>query len=924
MPDSTLTNKPLSFPPPPPLPPTPVLSPAVAPGPGFWPQAARLLVAASRDIDGADASAAPLSSWLVLVPTYTHIGTLRSALAQALGESFIPPQIRTLSSWLEQQLPEAGAALPATPSERLMALYAQLRETPWLKTLLTARRNTDLLPLAQTLLSLNDELSAALLPAALAQPDDVEDRWKAALAQLSPRAGAAAAEPALLSNEAHLVWSLWQGERDARDPGLARHLAMQRAAAAAEFPLLWCAPWEPDALEAAFLEAWSQRQPVQRVRVDWSADALPPLFAQSWPEILDDGLADAAGLQAPPGLALYPARGMEDEAQAAAQTIVDWIAAGKSQIALVPQDRVVARRLRALLERADIVVSDETGWKLSTTRAAAVIHAWLALVAGGGEIAPLLDFLKSPFLRHPALDEPAPRHALERALVKAGHASDWGAVADAVAALPDARALVEAIVREAQSYRGQKSVPDWVAATTAVFDALGCSAALVADKAGEQVLAMLAQLERDCEGLEQRFTLAEWRVLIDLQLEQTVFVAPREDRRVQMVPLNGTMLRAFDAAIVVGADAEHLPSRPAEALFFANAVRRELGLQTREDRQRQQLREFAALLVGCPEVVLSWQAVQDGEKVAASPWIQRLGLSLRRAGQADLPLHDPQRARSLLQASLPSRPQPAAPGLLPQTLSASGYNALVKCPYQFFASRMLGLRASDPLRELPEKRDYGDWLHAILKQYHDALRQTPLPFEQRNALMAGISDAVFDEILLWNPAALGWKARWLARRDGYVAWANAHEADGWQFALGEEEARMPLDYGDDRNPRQIQLYGKLDRIDADSSDGRLVLDYKTTGKDELKRRLAAGDDRQLPFYGLLLDPAPAGAGYVAIDDDRPELLPVEDLDAWRSGLRAQLAGNLSAIAAGAGLAANGSAGSCRYCEMNGLCRKGYW
>ncbi len=257
----------------------PVSARAIAPGPGFWPQLARVLLSAAgtgTDTDtDADTSARPLSEWLVIVPTFTHIGVLRSALARELGASFIPPQIRTLSSWLEQQLPEPGHAGPATPSERLMGLYAQLREIAWLKSLLAARRNTDLLPLAQTLLSLNDELSAALLPSALAQPDDVEDRWKAALAQLSPRAAA------LLSNESHLVWSLWQGERDARDPGLARYTAMQRAAASAEFPLLWCAPWEPDALETAFLDAWSQRQPVLRVRVDWSADALPRFAKQS-------------------------------------------------------------------------------------------------------------------------------------------------------------------------------------------------------------------------------------------------------------------------------------------------------------------------------------------------------------------------------------------------------------------------------------------------------------------------------------------------------------------------------------------------------------------------------------------------------------------------------------------------------------------
>ena len=885
---------------------------AIAPGPGFWPQLARVLLSAADPDSGTGAP--PLSQWLVMVPTFTHIGALRSALAAELGPSFIPPQIRTLSSWLEQQLPEPGGTGAASASERMMLLYAKLRDNALIKSLLAAHRNTHLLPLAQTLLSINDELNAALLPSALAQPDGVEDRWRAALAQLSPRAAE------LLSNEARLVWTLWQGERDARDPGLARHNAMQRAAAAAEFPLLWCAPWEPDALEAAFLDAWAQRQPVLRVRVDWSSDALPALLAQSWPEILDAGLAETAAPVLPQGLRLYPARSMEDEAKAAAQTIVDWVAAGKQRIALVPQDRVVARRLRALLERADIVVSDETGWKLSTTRAAAVIHAWMELVSASGEIAPLLDFLKSPFVRHPALDDSASRHALERALVRLGHSGSWASVAEAVASLPEVKALVDAIAREAQAYRTTRRVAGWVAATTKVFDALGCSTTLAADKAGEQLLGMLERLATECEALGEEFSLTEWRMLLDLELEQTVFVAPRDDRRVMMVPLNGTTLREFDAAIVVGADSEHLPSRPAEALFFANAVRRELGLPTREDKQRQQLREFASLLIGCPEVVLSWQQVQDGEEVAPSPWIQRLQLTLQQAGLGDLPRHVPVHAEALLHAALPAQPRPSAPQLIPDSLSASGYNALVNCPYQFFASRMLGLRAADPLRELPEKRDYGDWLHAILKQYHDALRDQPLPLAERKALMASISDAVFNQVLAHNPAALSWQARWQARRDAYVDWADQQEAEGWRYQHGEHPVQRPLGYGE----RSIELYGKLDRVDRDGNGEQRVLDYKTTAKDTLKKRLKEHDDHQLPFYGLLLGPAPVAAGYVAIDDETPALLPAKDLDAWRELLRVQLQDNLAAIADGAHLVANGSGDSCTYCDMNGLCRKGYW
>ncbi len=885
----------------------PELPHPIPPGPDFWAGVARRLLARGG-------STADLSERLVLVPTYAHIALLRDALSAELGGSFIPPQIRTLDSWLEQQPPDADAAPPATPTERLMTLYASLRDIGWLKKLFAARRNTDLMPLAQTLIQLGDELGAALLPAALAQPDEAEDRWRAALGQLSPRAAA------LLSDEAQLVWQLWQVERDERDPGLARHRALQRAAAAAPCPLVWCSPWEPDALERAFLERWAQQQPVEMIAIDWSAAALPGLLAAAWPELLDDGNAPPLPPRLPEGLLLLEAAGMEHEAQAAAQTIVDWMAQGVQRIALVPQDRVVARRLRALIERAGIVVADETGWKLSTTRAATALHAWIELVASRGDPERLLDFLKSPFIVHPALADPAQRGALEAALVGAGVGAGWEALARALAEQPQAQGLVEAIAREAHRYAARKPVAAWVDATLAAFDALGSAAAIAQDKAGAQVLEMLGKLARDCERLEPPFSLGEWRVLLDLQMEQTVFVAPHDDRRVVMVPLNGSMLRDFDAAIVVGADAEHLPSRPAEVLFFANAVRRELGLETRESRQRQQLREFASLLLGCRRVVLSWQARRDGEPVAPSPWIQRLELALETARLPRLPRHQPRLAQALLEAAPASMPVPAAAALLPSSLSASGYNSLVACPYQFFASRMLGLRAADELSELPEKRDYGDWLHRILQRYHEALALSPVPHAQRGALMARISDDTFGPVLARNPAALGFAARWAARRDAYVAWANGLEDDGWSFAFGEERMTRPLAW----EGGALRLIGSLDRVDRNAAGEAMVLDYKTSRRTALQDRLKRREDHQLPFYALLLDPAPLRAAYVAIDEETPAAVEAEELDAWRNALHAQIRDNMAAISAGAPLPASGHAGSCAWCAMRGLCRKGAW
>ncbi len=883
------------------------------PGPEFWPQVAQILV----DDAGPTTPNPDLSAALVLVPAWHHAGLLRRALAERLGPSFIPPRIRTLASWLSQYPPETGGLGTASSGERLMSLYASLREQPWLKKLFAARRNTDLMPLAQTLLGICDELTAALLPAALAQPEAVEDRWHAALSQLSPRAAA------LLSDEARLVWNIWQAERDARDPGIRLHAAMQRAATDAVLPLYWCAPAQPNALEASFLNAYAMRQPVHIMILDWSQTISPAAFGAAWPELMDEEAQTSVPygeIETPTGIALIEATGMEDEAQRAAQTIIDWLQTGKRRIALVPQDRVVARRVRALLERAQVVVSDETGWKLSTTRAAAVLHAWLALAASGGQVATLLDFLKSPFLFDDDAQAAEQRSDIERALLAGGITAGWSFMLTALAPLPQAISLMEAIAREVQRCSGRKTLTEWADATLGAFDALGMASEMVEDLAGEQVIALLDQIRLQGEQLEHRFSLAEWRALVDLQMEQTVFVAPRVDQRVMMVPLNGTSLREFDAAIVLGADSDHLPSRPAETLFFANAVRRELGLATRESRQRQQLRELTALLISCPEVVLSWQGWRNGETNTPSPWLQRLELVLDSAGCSKLPRHSPRLPQKTLTAAPAQMPRPTASSLMPQRLSASGYNSLVACPYQFFAQRMLRLAAAEELSELPQKRDYGEWLHEILKLYHDTVREQRVPLHEREACMVSVSDAVFGEILQKNPAALGYQSRWRKIMNAYVAWANAHEAEGWQFGFGEQWQERLLSW----EGGSVKLVGQIDRIDVHDNGDRLVLDYKSAKKDKLNNRLKTLEDHQLPFYGLLLDPSPAAAAYVAIDDEKPALAQADDYATWRTGLQSQIIANWQAMSDGASLPASGTQKNCDWCDARGLCRKGVW
>ena len=881
----------------------------IAPGPAFWSAAAHMLISGPRE----------LSRVRVLVPTYAHIAPMRLALATCLGTSFIPPDIRTLADWLASLQPVAEELPASSPGERLLGLYAELRELGWLKKLFEARRNTDLLPLAKTLIGLSDELTEALLSAAVKQPAAVEDRWRAALAQFSPKAAA------MLSSEAQLVWNLWSAQRDKRDPGLVRQSQLQRLANGADSALFWISPIDPSEMELDFLTAYAQQQPVTVVGLNWSEQALPMSLQRAWPELTDhdhdhDALCPSVDSPAVFDLRLCPARNLEHEAQSAAQTIINWLEQGKTRILIVPQDRVVARRVRALLERAQVFVSDETGWKLSTTRAAAVLASWLDLVATLGRPAALLDFIKSPFLFNDAVIEAQQRSEIEKALTTQAVTVGWAGIKNAVDTLPDAKRLIEVIVREADRCAGRKTIGEWVTTTLGALDALGMRDAMSQDIAASQLMTMLDVLAQECEIIEAIFNLSEWRALLTLQLEQAEFVAPKTDQRVVMVPLHGASLRQFDAAMIVGADTKHLPSSPQDILFFTNAVRRELGLATREKRAQQQLRDFASLLLTCPAVVLSWQSQVNGESNLVSPWIQRLQLELKIATHPELKVHEVLMTPVTLQAHRSSMPLPSAPSLLPASISASGYNMLVACPYQFFASRMLRLGSAEELTDLPEKRDYGNWVHSILLQYHETVARQSTHTDQRLALLERLSNEVFDQVLRHEPAALPYVVRWRKQIPGYLAWANAHEEAGWTFAFGEYQSERALSW----DGGSIRLKGRLDRVDQHAEGQWMVLDYKTTDKGRLKRKLADREDHQLSFYGLLLEQTVSSAAYVAIDADKPDAIPAEPYEIWRDALEVRLKNDLKNIADGSTLPASGVGSTCDWCDVRGLCRKGHW
>jgi ATP-dependent helicase/nuclease subunit B len=840
-----------------------------------------------------------LSGLTVLVPNHRAGQDFARALALAAGRPvLIPPHITPLKSWAQTL---AGA--PGEPQARRLArLHGVLRNVDWLGRI-------DRWALASELLQLADELSAARLGG------EIGSQIRALHADT-------------LDRETTLIEAVWQAlNNDGHDPQARYARALDRLLEqirSVPQPIYGYALGALTAIEQQFLERCTEHAPVTlfEEHAD-AADAFAFTLHQAWcqtePPLHERAAALAATHPESPATArlmLCPAPHLEAEARAVASWVAAQLQAGKRDIALIALDRESARRVRALLERMDVLVADETGWTLTTTAVAAVIDRWLECVSGDFPHVELLDLLKSPFL----LGEPAARQdqvlqfelALRRQGIAQGMADMLRLAAAEFGELP---AWLAALFGAKQHFAQTRApLAIWLTRLYDSLDAIQAIDPLKADAAGASVLDTLDTLRHDLADDSETYSFGEWRRWLNLALESASFIDTRVASPIVLTSLPAARGRLFEAVAVIGADARHLPARPAPSLF-SQATRARLGLSTAAVEAEAATADLIQLLTQGP-ALMSWQAWHNDEPNPASPLVLRLQALHQAAWDGDLPEQaggePPAQASPLPDASV--QPAPGVPAAqMPRRYSPTAYQILLDCPYRFFVKSALGIQALDEADDALDKSDYGNALHRILKTFHDSA-----PPPERDAALARLSERSNAEFAtLPAYTATAWRTRWETIQPAYIdAWLD-WVAQGWHYQSGEAAYDMPFNVpglGD------VTLHGRVDRVDA-KGEARTVIDYKTGAAAGLKKKLKdPAEAVQLPFYAWLSD---AAAAYLPINDVPVSLLALDgetDVDA----ISRRLPQLLGAIAAGAALRANGVDAVCQYCEARGLCRKGMW
>ena len=925
-----------------------------------------------------------LSRCVVLLPDLQFAPRLRRQLllaAASRGHSaLLGPVISTPDTWLRDHI-TIERDVPGRARRELL-LVEVLKQHPGVLP------GSDPWSLAASLVTLFDELTLNRVPV----PDDLE----AFTQRLRNAYGIDAHLPEPLGMEArmvHTLWLAWHEELQASsslDPGMA-HLQRLSAHRDTDDGLHYCLVGFDDlsAAETEWLGALLEsgraaclaycsatavttdsphpfqallhsaaKNSTETTPFDQVLDAVFEPDTRPAPERARALRESLTGSPLADKLRLFPAGSAEQEAQAIDLRVRQWLLDGVQPVGIVTEDRRLARRLRALLERAGVSLQDSGGWALSTTSAAAAMERWLETVEEDFDHLPLLDVLKSPFV-FPDVDREQLRNTVFR--------------------LEQDVVLHENISRGLSRYRRhielrQQRLPDgWTGATAAAMqqllnrldqaadplrelhgtalaspallltrlraslEELGMWSAFEADPAGRRIQQEWRLLHEAATHSTVEMSWLEFRAWLGAALERHDFRPATADSAVQLLTLQQAQLGRYGGLVIGACDREHLPALPASPPFFNDPVRRDLGLGIRPDHYHLQLQRFRRLLGNAPRILLTWAAEADGEPRMPGAWLDALQTFHHLAWQDDLVdmqlaqqvEHPASRVAGVNPFDMPQparHPSPVLPpDMLPQTISVSAHGALIDCPYQFFAARGLGLRPRDTIREALEKAEYGELVHFCLELFHAGHEGWPGPFsgkidpagrERAIALLEEITDTVFTRKLEDNFEHRAWRNRWRALIPGYIEWQILRQPD-WTFRQAELQQTVALGNG-------RELKGRLDRIDQ-GADGDAIIDYKT-GNPPKQADVDSGEKVQLSSYALLTDTPPARVEYLKLDCKVTSgaRLEGEALAALGDAVRRRLIDVLNDIDHGTPLPAWGDSQTCKYCTMDGLCRRQSW
>ena len=529
------------------------------------------------------------------------------------------------------------------------------------------------------------------------------------------------------------------------------------------------------------------------------------------------------------------------ESQAIALAIREAIEVPGRTAALVTPDRMLAKRVSALLGRWGIDADDSAGRPLSQLAPGTLLLAIASAAAEDLSPVSLLALLKHPLVggegeeRRAWLD-----HVRELDIALRGPRPAGG---------------LDGLDRHFEEKKCQKHwrpVRAKLASLASALDAprsIGGFATCLAEAAqqlagdrawsrpeGRAAAELIARLQALDSGLQVSASDAI-PLLTQLLDETRIRPAYGGHPRVFIWGLLEARLQRADLMILGGLNEGVWPALPSPDPWLAPKIRSNLGLPGLEFRIGLAAHDFASAL-GAPQVLIT-RARRDSRSptVASRLWLR---LQAMTGGLA----HDTRLERLALVLDDPGTPNPSrrpaprpSPEQRPKRISVTSVDRLKADPFAFYAQEVLKVRRLDPVDADHSAAWKGTAVHEVLEHWlRDDNCDPDKLMARARALIA--SETIHPMLrALWQPRLME-AIRWIEEEE------RENQAGGRMPIAAERRGEALID--------GVTLYGKADRIDRLPGGGLAIVDYKT-GKAPSQTAVDEGFSLQLGLLGLIAE-----------------------------------------------------------------------
>ena len=536
------------------------------------------------------------------------------------------------------------------------------------------------------------------------------------------------------------------------------------------------------------------------------------------------------------------------EAQAIALAIREALETPGRTAALISPDRMLARRVAALLSRWGIEADDSAGKPLSELPAGTLLLGIASAIAEELAPVPLLALLKHPLvggsdddrvkwlddirLLDEALRGPRPaaglvgldRHFQQREKDRKPKncGAAWKRVRPFLASLDD-------------RMRAGLSLADFVGKLVSAAQSLAGDRGWRGQD-GRAAAELLAEIQASDQA--RRLTVIPEdavAVLAELLAGRSIRPPYGGHPRVFIWGLLEARLQQADLMILAGLNEGVWPALPKPDPWLAPKIRANLGLPGLDFRIGLSAHDFASAL-GARDVLITRAKREGRSPTVASRFLLRLdaitgGLPrdtiLERLTAA---LDDPGPPEPV------GRPAPCPPAdQRPQRISVTAVDRLKADPFAFYAQAILHLRQLDAVDADHSAAWKGTAVHEVFERW---LREDECdPDRLRPRAEALLADETIHPMLraLWAP-------RLLEAIDWMAGLERENRAQGRTPLVAETKGETEL--------AGITVHGRADRIDRLPGGGLGIVDYKT-GKAPAKKAIEAGFALQLGLLGLI-------------------------------------------------------------------------